>query len=673
MADKSEARVGQWPSSNQCETTGEETKQLDLNLEKGVTFPQSPQESLRDDSHWKPGYLNRLPVLGLGSLIVVLLCAIGSVLTLSIADGKSQSQWPQQIAPNVIVNILNSVTNICFGVAISHGIAIAWWRKILQGGTVRQLNRNWQFSSSFRHVVLGARYFNLIALAALTAKLTIIDGALLQKSFSQKVSPNLAAAINITGYANTTIPNTGRVSGLDSQPGLLAENFNDDLKIWSQGGGLLPNSYQDRDGLCYLGVPGAGFEFDCGETQTAAINSGNTTVSAFLALQSNVACHSENSTTIATCTALQEGLSAPLFYVGFEATYSDGTTMNNGKNYSYITMNMIYTVAEDSSEEGTDSCPGTKYIQTCILRPAVIDYPVEIQSFDDSHTLHSMTLAVDGLKTDNSTFRDFNTTLKQQNHFPIIHYNDVHESHATTSNDSRTRLGGVTQGLNTYLGGNASMYYDPITGFQLDQSGNAPVYLTNDLGTQEGRAQSKNLCGFRYNDPMTPQTFQNNAAADPAHHYDVPSIIGKINQIMFATALDISNEDNDKDTVAGTLSRPATVYRDTIHYVIDKGYMWGAFASIMACIVCVLPVYWGYWQLGRKVTLGPLEIAAAFRAPNLNHDSNAPIKEVIGEIGERRVKFGWIVRGDGAGRIGVAEPENVVGIGHAAVDGGMRK
>lgn len=319
-------------------------------------------------------------------------------------------------------------------------------------------------------------------------------------------------------------------------------------------------------------------------------------------------------------------------------------------------MNMIYTVAEDESEEGTGSCAGTKYTQTCMLRPAVIDYPVEIQAFNDSHTQPSMRLAVDGQKINNSTFRDFNTTLKQQNNF------NIHETHTTVSDDSRTRLGGIAQGLNTYLGGNASIYYDAIAGFQLDQTGNAPVYLANDLGTQEGKTQSKNLCGFKYNNPMEPQTFKDNAAADPAHHYDVPSIVGKINQIMFATARDISNEDDDKDTAAGTLSRPATVYRDTIHYVTHFGYMWGAFASMISCILFVLPVYYGYWQLGREVTLGPFEIAAAFRAPNLYHESNAPIDKVIKEVGDRQVKFGQIVTGGDAGKIAVAEAEVVARI-----------
>lgn len=161
-----------------------------------------------------------------------------------------------------------------------------------------------------KDVVLGAKYFNFIALAALTAKLTIIDGTLLQEAFGQEVRADPAAAVNVTGYANTTIPNTGRVSGRAAQPGLLAKNFNDNLKIWSQGGGLLPNGYQDCDGLCYLNVPGGGFGFDCNEPQTLSIDNGNTTQTAFCALKSNIDCQLDDqrdlscTTGESQCTAL---------------------------------------------------------------------------------------------------------------------------------------------------------------------------------------------------------------------------------------------------------------------------------------------------------------------------------------------------------------------------------
>ena len=121
------------------------------------------------DPNWRPGFLRQFPWVGFCSLTMVILCGVGCLLTLILANDVAKIYWGR-VAPNVIVNILNSVANICFATAIANGVAIAWWRKTLHGATIEQLNRSYQFSSSLKDVILGAKYFNFIALAALTAK-----------------------------------------------------------------------------------------------------------------------------------------------------------------------------------------------------------------------------------------------------------------------------------------------------------------------------------------------------------------------------------------------------------------------------------------------------------------------------------------------------------------------
>lgn len=117
---------------------------------------------------------------------------------------------------------------------------------------------------------------------------------------------------------------------------------------------------------------------------------------------------------------------------------------------------------------------------------------------------------------------------------------------------------------------------------------------------------------------------------------------------------------NSSDT--SSLSKyDAIGYSDNIHYVTRNPYMWGAFASMLCCILCVLRTYYGYWQLGRNVTLGPFEIANAFRAPVLDHSqaANAVVNDLIKEIGDRQVKYGEMVTSGDAGRLAIAEPEAV--------------
>ena len=85
--------------------------------------------------------------------------------------------------------------------------------------------------------------------------------------------------------------------------------------------------------------------------------------------------------------------------------------------------------------------------------------------------------------------------------------------------------------------------------------------------------------------------------------------------------------------------------------------MIGAVISSFICVLCVLPAYWGFWQLGRKCNLSPFEIAAAFRSPMV--DAGGDIDAIIKETGHKEVQFGHIVTGDAAGRLAVAEPEYV--------------
>jgi hypothetical protein len=51
----------------------------------------------------------------------------------------------------------------------------------------------------------------------------------------------------------------------------------------------------------------------------------------------------------------------------------------------------------------------------------------------------------------------------------------------------------------------------------------------------------------------------------------------------------------------------------------------------------------GYWELGRRFSMSPVETAKAFNAPLLrNDDSNASIKNLVEELGHLKVKYGAV-------------------------------
>jgi hypothetical protein len=86
--------------------------------------------------------------------------------------------------------------------------------------------------------------------------------------------------------------------------------------------------------------------------------------------------------------------------------------------------------------------------------------------------------------------------------------------------------------------------------------------------------------------------------------------------------------------------------------------MIGALATMVFCILCVLPSYWGFWQLGRKVTLGPIEIASALGAPVLQqpHTRAGDVDILLKEVGGRQVRYGEV---DETGRLGLADANSV--------------
>ncbi|KAF1849419.1 uncharacterized protein K460DRAFT_415794 [Cucurbitaria berberidis CBS 394.84] len=85
----------------------------------------------------------------------------------------------------------------------------------------------------------------------------------------------------------------------------------------------------------------------------------------------------------------------------------------------------------------------------------------------------------------------------------------------------------------------------------------------------------------------------------------------------------------------------------------------------LASVIAILPLYYGYWDFGRKVSLNPLEIARAFGAPLLDGlDGNLTSTGVEMERGAVTVKYGAceryggekVLRVEDAARVNIRAP-----------------
>jgi hypothetical protein len=591
------------------------------------TVSLSSEERAFPDPRWNTGMWARFPWTGFVALSIIVLCAVGSVVVLLVSRGKTVEQWSDTIAPSILLSGFNGVANICFGVAIGNGVAITWWRKALKGATIQELHRSWTFSSSIKDIVLGGKYFNVIALAALAAKLTIIDGMLMQRAAVRRLGNDHAQHITTTSYANNTMPYTGIIGDRSGNVSTYLDWFDQNLDRWSTSNGIFGDPWLRCDGTCNLDIEGIGFEFDC-SSEEIAMDYGAAAAQAALDLSRTDDLFSSN-----------EASQYNLLDVSFQVIYGAPGLTND---HSIIIMNVTSTNATSDLDNPT-SCPGTRYQHSCILRPALIKYPVSVEDIFYTDTLspwsnmylgYNTTSASGHVFYHNDIPEQYNITWKQQTGFSVLSYKDVFEDHLSITTPI-TAIGGVAKALNDYLAGTSSMHYDAGLGYRLDVTGSAGNRF-------KARPKTIGGCDFSYGRPL-----------------DV--IVQQINMLMFSLAVDPwrLNRDNNDYKVQHTYN--ATQYKTSLHYQTEEGFMWGAFGCMLVCVICVLPSYWGYWQLGRDVTLGPFEIANAFRAPILDCPAvaNAGVKELIREVGKREVKYGEMVRNDAPGRLAIAEVDAV--------------
>jgi hypothetical protein len=232
----------------------------------------------------------------------------------------------------------------------------------------------------------------------------------------------------------------------------------------------------------------------------------------------------------------------------------------------------------------------------------------------------------------------YNITSKQQGGFHVLRHEDIMGGIF----DVPQFLGGLTLAFETYLGGHANISFKGATSYAPDIMGSVYKYVLN-------AGDIRATCGYRWINPLEPGSQTESLTR---------SVVSSINEIMLLANIGVPALWNTSSAPQAALtSFNATMYRDSVHYSTNIHYMIGAVVSNFICVLCVLPSYWGFWQLGRKVALSPFEIAAAFRSPMVN--TGGTIDDILRENGNQQVQFGRIVTGNAAGQLGVAETECV--------------
>jgi hypothetical protein len=334
----------------------------------------------------------------------------------------------------------------------------------------------------------------------------------------------------------------------------------------------------------------------------------------------------------------QQGVndSYPLWDVKFEPVWATDSIP-----YASVKLDMLYVDSHAGTSD--DSCPGTLTRRTCLIRPAVVEYPVTVMRPSEEELKGKNIVTHVKFNNDNKTWAlGAPLESEQIDDLKVIDYDDLNEKFGTVST-----VGALTYVFNNLYSSQANLTYKDA--WDLTSRGSQAqtiFYADNDR-------DDHSKCYY---------DIDKSGRDDPAIE-----LLRKINTLSFVAALYVTGAPTTERKVREKNNMAHQTIETAVTGIVEQyktsfAYVGGALAATFITVLFVLPVYWGFWQLGRKVTLGPLEISHAFNAPIIAPDKtknhHGDFDEVLNEVGKRRVQYGQLV-GAPPGQMGLAEPHKV--------------
>ena len=344
-----------------------------------------------------------------------------------------------------------------------------------------------------------------------------------------------------------------------------------------------------------------------------------------------------------TCNGYVEagGLSArcntttgPVFYnIGGEAgssaapfSASFSLQQRSENTSSRLILNVAYT-------DNSGACTGTRTERTCSLAPATLRYPVklvgDVVTLGDA-LLNGSTTSFQPPGSINNTFMDGGGDY------------------------SSWTLGGLYVAASTLFNSNATYTF----------GGGIGTYptLPDTLSNQFLDLSPDSFNGVKTSSNVTVAIGCNLNWTDPTPH-----ILSELNSMAFMLSLSAATHpyrNTSAPPVAQRLTMMQTsdvnVYRSEYRFLVASTILTTAFVLLIA------PTFFGWWELGRRVTLNPIETAKAFDAELLRGvSSNAELSALVSSIGGRRLRLGEVETSSAGGtatgvQLKFADPGEVV-------------
>lgn len=306
--------------------------------------------------------------------------------------------------------------------------------------------------------------------------------------------------------------------------------------------------------------------------------------------------------------------------------------------FTGIKMEIIYAQLGDgtvnTSANGNSEvvCPGTMTKTTCNLQPATMEYPLIVD-------ISKGTVTIDP---------DFDP-MKYK---PSSYLNVTVSSYNPTGGMT---LGGMTLALNDTF--KADFQMGPFHGerhpaLTIQMTGTLPMSYLNL--SNSNLATFGDSCNVSFSNPTV-------------------DLVKAVNDIAFRTAIAASNATTPYDS--SDLDSPEV--QPVNRYRANWPYLAASLAVTILGVAMIVPAFYGWWQLGRKVSLNPIEMAEAFNAPVLQAGDiiHKDADHLLELVGDRKVKYVPVeieVPGQEGSTVKKMEIVNMDGDGHPEIASSSR-
>lgn len=567
----------------------------------------------RQHNSWKPGFWARLPWAGLLSILGAVIATAATIAVLTSSNGKPTSEWPTErfpIQPAVILAILTTVANALISWALYDGVVIAWWTKMLRGASLKECHNYWEHGSSAWNAFLAGRDFNKIANACLLAFLVFVDGPLLQRASSiqaQSVSTTanfsafLSSAPFAANYSGIYMTRAKTVSGITPAMAEVVRDFSSRKPMTMRTTGCT--------GVCRGELVAPGWDVKC-NSSTRAYN-------------------------------ITSPTSGDVFNVGYATVYHDKWTPN--------------ALTVETAHKPKPGYVGDLILTTCVLHHAIVRYAVEVTNPNTSTTANT-----------NANSSPESPQLSTVTLLPLPVFQNTTIT-LLSSNRSETSglgffpssLGGFALAAKTIYNSSISIYFTGGT-YALDPSTSGPMVYTH-VTPGDKAARTADMTWVDPGDDIiaalremafraalglsVPTTTPTNST--PADIIPNANANTNANATTTTTTANTPNDnriagDSELQNLQQTAGQSVQTTTITI-YASHYPYLAAAVGLMLLAIAAILPLFAGWWELGREVSLSPLETGRAFEAPLLVGDSRSDgVDDVLDEVGRVRVRYGCV-------------------------------